>query len=218
MRRDHGVLEKHFRHWRDKGLLTADQETELRRASDELAQSGASTIVRTALALLGGALLLAGLILLVAENWGAIPHAAKLGSWAVLQCLFLYLAHDLGARFRERTFLSETFAFVAGGWVLAGIALVSQIYHLDSRPPNGVWMWLILVLPMAWLMEQRATAVVLFAALTSGLAMEVESNDSWLHANRLDNPWLFLAVPLLAAGLLSFLPRPATILRSVVGL
>lgn len=217
MSRDTKVLDRHFRHWRDKGLVTPEQEAGLRHASAELDRGAASTIVRTALGVLGGGLLLAGLILIVAENWGAIPRFGKLGVWAALQCGFLYLTYELGRRFRDRPYLAEAFALVAGGWVLGGIALVSQIYHLDARPPNGIWLWLALVLPAAWLLARRATAAVVFVALTSALVLEVGAKDSWLHAARADNPWLFLAIPVLVAALVSWLPHPTAWLRDWVG-
>ena len=126
--------------------------------------------MRTALAGLGGGLLLAGLILIIAENWEALHRSLKLGGWALLQLAFLFVAYRLGQLWRDRPALAEAIAFVAGGWVLGGIALVSQIYQLDSRPPNGIWLWLILVLPAAWLLERRAVAAVVFIALLSGFA------------------------------------------------
>ncbi|HLA78998.1 MAG TPA: DUF2157 domain-containing protein [Vicinamibacteria bacterium] len=217
MSRELKVLERHFRHWRAKGLVGPEQETDLKQASAELVRSSTSSVVRIALGGLGAGLLLAGLVLIVAENWGAIPRYAKLGCWAALQVGFLYLAHWLGERFEDRPYLAEAFALLAGGWVLGGIALVSQIYHLDSRPPNGVWLWLALVLPAAWLLARRATAAVVLTALTVALALEVGEADSWLRATRVDSPWLFLAIPILAAGLVSWLPHPAAWLREWVG-
>lgn len=217
MSRDLRVLERHFRHWREKGLVAADQEAALREASAELDRGRASSVLYVALGGLGGGLLLAGLVLVVAENWGAIPRLVKLGGWAVIQCALLYLARDFAERFKGRAFLSEPLAFVAGGWVLGGIALVSQIYHLDSRPPNGVWLWLALILPLAWALPWRATAAVVLVALTAALGLEVAASDSWLHAPRAEGPWLFLAIPMLSAALVSWLPTPVGGLRGWVG-
>ncbi len=186
MSRDLKVLDRHFRHWRDKGLVTPEQEAGLRHASAELDRGAASTIVRTALGVLGGGLLLAGLILIVAENWGAIPRFAKLGVWAALQCAFLYLTHELGRRFQDRPYLAEALALVAGGWVLGGIALVSQIYHLDARPPNGIWLWLVLVvlvpgstghLLLAWSHRHVSSK----ASICAGLPAPVSSRNSTLY-------------------------------------
>ncbi|HET9314637.1 MAG TPA: DUF2157 domain-containing protein, partial [Vicinamibacteria bacterium] len=213
---EQSLLDRHFRHWRHQALLSAEQEARLREASLDLSRSRTGSIVRTALGLLGGALLLAGLVLVVAENWPALPPWLKLSAWASILSLVL-----LGARACERTdgrsALAEGLALVACGWVLGGIALVSQIYQLDARPPNGVWMWLGLVLPAAWILRARTVSVCLFVALVWGLALEAGARDSLVFARHADGPWLFLAIPWLAAALLSWLPRAWSGLRGWVG-
>ena len=211
------ILDRHFRHWREKGLLAAEQEALLRAASAELDQGRASVVVRAALGLLGGGLLLAGLILVVGENWALIPRLVKLGTWAAIQVALLFGAFRLGLRFPDRAYLSDALSLVAGGWVLGGIALVSQIYHLDSRPANGLWLWIVLVLPMAWVLRTRGTAAALFVALTAALSAEAGADDSWVHASRAEGPWLVLAIPMLSAALVSLAPVPARFLCSSVG-
>jgi uncharacterized membrane protein len=49
----------------------------------------------------GGGLLVAGLILMVAENWEALHRAVKLGGWALLQRVFLLAAHNLGRNLEQ---------------------------------------------------------------------------------------------------------------------
>jgi uncharacterized membrane protein len=218
MSRDLKVVDRHLRHWRDRGLVAAELEDRLRQSSRELERSRAGGVLRTALALLGGALLLAGFVLIVAENWMALPRGVKLAGWAALLVAFLAASHELAGRFPERPALSESLALVAGGWVLAGIALVSQIYHLEARTPNGIWMWLFLVAPGAWLLPRRALAAVLFVAVVAALSLEVGEADSWVHALHVETPWLWLAIPLLAATVVSWLPRPLPELRSWLGL
>lgn len=217
MTREWKVLERHFRHWREKGLVPAELEVQLRSASDELAKGSAGRVMRTALGGLGGALLLAGLTLVIAENWEVLDRGVKLAGWGILQVGFLFAAYHLGRLFPDRPALAEALTLVAGGWVLAGIALVSQIYHLDARPPNGVWLWLVLVLPAAWLLERRAVSAVVFVALVAGFTLETAQNDSWVHAREASSPWLWLAIPLLAAALASWLPRAASFIGDWVG-
>lgn len=217
MSRDLKSLDKHLRHWREQGLVDADLEVRLRRSSEEFDRSGVSNVLRTALALLGGALVLAGLTLVIAENWMVLHRGVKLAGWSILLAAFLAASHEAARRFPDRSALGEAFTLAAGGWVLAGIALVSQIYHLNARPPNGIWLWVALVLPAAWLLDRRATAVVLFAGLVAGLTLEVREADSIVHANTVEGPWLWLAVPLLAATAVSLLPHPWPGLRGWVG-
>lgn len=218
MSRDLKLLERHFRHWRQEGLLSADVESALRLSSGQLVQRSTNTVVRTALGGLGGGLLLAGLILIAAENWEALHRGLKLGGWALLQLAFLLAAYHLGRAWPDRPALAEAMSLVAGGWILGGIALVSQIYQLDSRPPNGIWLWLFLVLPAAWLLERRAVRAVIFIALVWGLALEAGQSDSIFRADRMDGPWIWIGIPLLAAGLASGLPSPPRFLRDWTGL
>src|SRR3990172_5070268 len=90
MARDDRVLDRHFRHWRDRGLVTPELETRLREASAELAPPETGIVVRQALALLGGGLLLAFLALLMAlaaetmagDSWVHCRDAA--GPWLIL--------------------------------------------------------------------------------------------------------------------------------------
>ena len=207
MSRDLKTLDRYLGHWRAQGLVDAALEFRLRKSSEELDRSGAGSVLRTALALLGGTLVLAGLMLIVAENWMVLPRGVKLAGWALFLAGFLAASHEAARRFPDRSALAEAFTLVAGGWVLAGIALVAQIYHLNARPPNGIWLWLALVLPAAWLLERRATAAVLFAGLVAGLALEVVERDSIVHANKVETPWLWLAIPLLAGIAVSLLPH-----------
>lgn len=197
--------------------MSAELEARLRASSRELSRTSAGATVRIALAALGGALLLAGLTLVVAENWQVLPRTAKLAGWAAIQFALLLAADRLGRGFLTRTLLAGALTFAAGGWVLAGIALVSQIYHLDSRPANGIWLWLVLVLPGAWLLERTTTSAVVFVALVTGLFMEAFENDSLVHVRNAEGPWLWLALPALAVTLASWLPRPAAGLRDWVG-
>lgn len=213
MSRDENILDRHFRQWRDEGLLSPELEARLRTASAGHDLARAASVVRLALGLMGGGLLLAGLVLVVAENWLAIPAWSKLAGWAVIQALLLCGADAFGRRL-PRPALAEALALAAGGWVLGGIALVSQTYQLDARRPNGLWLWLALVLPAAWVLRQRATAAVVVAAFTGALALEVAEPGSLVHAHRLGGPWLWLAIPWLAAALASWLPRPWPALRT----
>jgi uncharacterized membrane protein len=211
-------VDRHLARWRAEGLVDEELAARLRASSAAADHAGgSSTVVRTALALLGGLLVLAGLFLVVAENWQLLGRGVKLAGWAVLLVALLAASQEAARRFPGRRALAEAFALIAGGWVLAGIALVGQIYHLDARAPNGIWLWLALVLPAAWLLERRATAVVVFTAIVSGLVLEFGLRDGILHAASVESPWLWLATPLLAGAAASFLPHPWRPLRGWLG-
>ena len=99
MSRDLKVVDKHLRHWRGQGLVDAELDARLRASSEELDRSGVSTVLRTALALLGGALVLAGLTLVVAENWMALSRGVKLAGWAIVLAAFVAASEEAARRF-----------------------------------------------------------------------------------------------------------------------
>lgn len=213
--RERSILDRHFDAWRAAGLITPELEARLRQSSAELQQRKAGGLVMKALGALGGALLLAGLVLIVAENWDALPRAVKLGAWAALQVALLAGAHRMGQA--RQIAVAEGLALAGSGWVLAGIALVSQIYQLSSRDPNGVWLWLALIVPVAWVLPRRAVTVSVFAALVAVLLLEAHEADSWIKVADAEGPWLWMAVPLLAAVLVSWLPTRVHALQAWTG-
>jgi len=213
--REQSVLDRHFAAWRAAGLITPELEASLRQASLGLRRQRTGGLVMKALGALGGALLLAGLVLIVAENWDALPRAVKLGAWAAIQVALLGGAYRLGQA--GHIAVAEGLALAGGGWVLAGIALVSQIYQLSSRDPNGVWLWLALVAPVAWVLPRRAVTLTVFTALVAGLLMEVREADSWVKAANAEGPWIWMAVPLLATALVSWLPTRVSALQGWTG-
>jgi len=193
------LIESHLRLWRAQGLIDAEIEERLRAASLAAVEGRQSRKVLAALMTLGALFVLAGLILLVAENWEAIPPSVKLAAWAALQAGFL--SGYLHAQNRGYGRVAETCALVAGGWVLAGIALVGQIYHLQSRPVNGVWLWAALLVPALWLLERATTTRMLFVgSLTLALWIETGDRESWLHQGYDTVFTVGYAVPLVAAA------------------
>jgi uncharacterized membrane protein len=211
------VVLKHVRHWQQRGLVADVQAAELLAASEELLRGGTSLLVKGTLAGLGAGLVLAGAGLVAAEHWFTIDRFAKLGGWALLQVAFLALAHDLGRRFPDRPALAEASSLVAGGLVLAGIVLVAEIYHLDGRNANAVWLWLALVLPMPFALPRRTPAAVVGAALLLALTFEVFEPGSPVRVREADGPWLWLGLPLLAAAAASRLPRAPESIRGFAG-
>lgn len=149
-----------------QGLLDAPTLSALRALAEEREKGRGVLSLAAVLGWLGGGVAALGVILLVSANWGSITDAVKLGG---LLCL-LAATHGAGLWIRfsgsdlHRT--AEALHFLGAGLFLAGIGLVAQIYHLDSRPPNGVLLWFVAILPLAVLLRSPAiTLLTIFAAL-----------------------------------------------------
>ncbi len=106
-----------------------------------------------------------GVILLFAYNWERIPKFAKLA--AVFASLAA--AHAAGIYFRARqigkNFLPDAMHLLGTMLFGAGIWLVAQIYHIDEHYPNGLLIWGLGALFLAWALpsiSQGVGAAVLF--------------------------------------------------------
>lgn len=156
------------------------------------------------LAIFGGLLVSAGVILLVAANWEAIPRAVKLVTGVVL----LVATHGAGwywGRGGEhgRPVLAEALYLVGAGLFLANIALVGQTYHLSSRSPNGILLWWIGIAPLAWILRSRLQYVLLLSAIVLWLGLELNEPGGWIYFRgeaRQSMFYLLVGVAAAAAG------------------
>jgi uncharacterized membrane protein len=64
----------------------------------------------------------------------------------------------------------------AGLW-LTNIALLGQIYHLSSRPPNAFLLWLAGIAPTAWILRSKALFSLSLVAGVIWLGAELNTSD-----------------------------------------
>lgn len=143
-----------------KALLELAQQNEAPRGVGKLATSAG---------ILGGLGLTLGIILVFAANWQEIPE------WFKLSGLFLlFLASHVGGLYLRRPncdhpAMAETLSFIGGGLFLAGLALVTQIFHINEDPARGVLAWFFATIPLALLLRSAPlTGMAVVAALTWG--------------------------------------------------
>lgn len=130
-----------------------------------------------------GVLLIAtGIVHFIATHWDDIPKFVKLGG--IVAALLGF--HHFGYRLAEEPgrWPRAGTALTAGGVLLFGaaLALVSQIYHLESTP-NGILLWWGLNLPFVLLTRSRVVLSIV-AALFSIWA--IWQTIDWLDARDLD--------------------------------
>lgn len=133
----------------------------------------------------GSLLIGLGLILMLAHNWDQFSRAIK--------TIFAFLPLIIGQLFagysilkkKSRTWkeASGTFLFFAVG---ASIALVSQIYHLPGDLSSFLLTWIVLCLPVIYLLKSHVLAIlhIVFAtyfACESGYGYSSSGNSPWLY-------------------------------------
>lgn len=134
------------------------------------------------LGMIGGALLLTGICLVISSNWQAIGDWTKIGGLIALLIGSYAAGWRLGIAPGNFPRTGDACFMLGAGLLLAGIALVSQIFHLNSRPPNGVLVWWIGIAAVPWLVRSVGAQFLSLAAGLLWLGMEMAQPDSWLSA------------------------------------
>jgi uncharacterized membrane protein len=152
----------------DGKIIDANSAESLRRHyAPPIKQSRSLSIGLTISAVLGGLLIGAGIILLLAHNWDDLTRPTR----AVLSILplmigvllagYAILRRSDSAAWREG---SGVFYFLSIG---ASIALVSQTYHLYNDLSGFLFAWLLLTLPLIYLLRSGTVFIGYLACLVA---------------------------------------------------
>jgi uncharacterized membrane protein len=165
--------------WVTDGLITSEQR-ELIIARHPLATPQHNRFLGI-LAGIGGALLVVGISLVIKANWDQIGDWLKIGGLVAL----LVGSYTLGWRLKlspgRYPKTGDACLMIGSVLFLLGIALVSQIYHINSRPANGVLLWWAGIAFTPWITRARGVQLVSLIAGTTWLGMEFGAPDSWLR-------------------------------------
>ncbi len=165
--------------WVSDGLVTAIQRDAI-LARHPVPAAGANRFLAI-LAGIGGSLFVVGVSLIIKSNWD------QLGDWVKIGGLLALLAgsYTLGWRLKiapgHYPKTGDACLMVAAVFFLLGIALVSQIFHINSRPANGVLLWWAGIVVLPWLTRAKGMQVVSVVAGLTWLGMELAARDSWLQ-------------------------------------
>lgn len=144
------------------GLIPAETDLgRLRAYCDSQCGASSQNATRTILLLsiiLGAGLVAAGIILLLAWNWNALPRPVRVcASLAPLLISSILGGHAIrsgkGAAWREPS------GVAMGASIATAIALVSQIYNCDGCLGDFMAVVLPLCTAMAWLLRSRSLAI-----------------------------------------------------------
>jgi uncharacterized membrane protein len=161
-------IESKLVRWRDAGLI--DEALRVKLAAFEEAQR--RPIGLYTLGVLGGGTIALGLVSIVAANWDAIPAALKLACDLLLGALLATATYTSAQR--AKPLLTETLVTVFYGFTLASLALVGQIYQLDTPTYQALLVWSLATLPLVLLGSSRYLAALFLCGLaaTHGLSLE----------------------------------------------
>jgi uncharacterized membrane protein len=154
-------------------------------------QSGSPTGKNKQLLLFGilGAFLVGiGLLFIVANQWEELPRSVKTA------CAFLLLIVPQMAcvyamyKKQDKAVWLESTALILFFAVSANISLVSQIYHINGDSSTFILTWMVLTVPLVYIMNSSAVAIAyLIGILSYSFAIRIDGMALW--SNHL--PWLF---------------------------
>lgn len=165
--------------WVSDGLIAPEQRTAL--LARHPATTSSSQRFLGILGMVGGALLLVGISLIIKANWEYIHDWVKIGGLLALLSGSYFAGWHLKIAKGTYPRIGDAWLMVGAVLFLLGIALVSQIFHIDSRPANGVLLWWVGIAAVPWLTQARGAQLVSTTAGLIWLGMELGSRDSWLR-------------------------------------
>jgi uncharacterized membrane protein len=169
-------LLKDVKRWRTEGWIGADGE---RKILDDIAARGTGIGLPSALAVLASVLLGFAAISFVAAHWADMARSLRL----ILLLSLIAIGYAIAAVFdrRGQKAFSEAAILFAIAMFGASIMLISQMFHIDGNPPDGVLLWMLGAIFAGWVLQSHtalAIAMVL-AALWSGMHTGETGHVHW---------------------------------------
>ncbi|MEQ9509459.1 MAG: DUF2157 domain-containing protein [Alloalcanivorax xenomutans] len=169
------ALRREMQQWLAEGLIEEDQARRiLARYGNGLEASGGSLGARV---LTACALLFIGLALLlvVSAHWDGLPRGVRFAALLALTVATNGVGVWRWGRHGE-----------GGGWLFLGavcygasIMLGGQMYHLGEHFPNGVLLWMIGTLPVAFFSRRLLVTLLLVALTALWMVMETPFSPPW---------------------------------------
>ena len=160
-------VERDLERWRAAGWVTLAGAAEIRKDLAKAPGMGLAGV----LGILASVLLAFGVFSFVASHWDEMPRLARLALlfgllWAGYAAAGVLYARDMRA-FGDAAVL---FAVAVFG---ASIALISQMFHIDSHPPDGVYVWWIGALVAGVLLRSNPALALAMVLVCVWTAMEM---------------------------------------------
>lgn len=168
-----------------KGIIKQDQADKLKEHFGEAEEKPAYHIGFIVAGILGALLIGGGIILIFAYNWENLSKTWRtILSFAPLVIAQIFYGY---AFFKKR----DSITWVEGAsiflmlMIAASIALISQTYHISGAIENFLWIWLVLSIPLMYLLQASLVAIVYQIGIASWAMQRDDSDSVWY--------WLLLA-------------------------
>lgn len=190
------------------GILTREQATKMQEYYGEVEEKPAFNLGFLVAGTLGALLVGSGIILIFAYNWEDLSHTWRtILSFTPLIIAQLFYGYAFFYRRDDVAWAEGTSAFLML-MVAASIALVSQTYHIWGEPETFLWSWMLLSVPLMYLMNSSLVTIIYLIGIASW-TMQVRGADSVWY-------WLLLALAIPHLGI-NWCKRTQALRRDALG-
>lgn len=153
-------VERLISSWKEQGLIDNDTAEKLLR---DLHARRSGIGLGAVLATIGGVLLGAAIILLIAANWQEIPRIVRVIS--VFAMIWVCYIGGVWRRLKDDVVFSKALFMIGAATFGAGIAMVGQMYHMSGDEVSAALLWTCGVFVSAFLLRESVlSAVAMFIA------------------------------------------------------
>lgn len=193
MARNKRLVQREISDWARRGLIDAETAG---RLSADVDRRSAGFSISGVLIVMSALLFSAGLLILIASNWEAMPRLLRVGLVAAI----ILAANGCGAWAASlgRNYLADALWLIGLAAFGSGMALVGQMYHLSGNESGLYIIWWVAAVASALLLRSKALTSASMALACAWL-FSLLGQDGFGHDG--DLPWNMHAfVPMLAIG------------------
>jgi uncharacterized membrane protein len=165
--------------WVIEGLVTEDQRSAIIQRHP--AKTGTPARFIAIVATVGGLLFTVGVSLVIKSNWQAMGDWIKIGGLVFLLVGTYAAGWNLKMADRHLMKTGDACLMMGGLFFLCGIALVSQIFHLNSRPATGLLVWWIGIMAVPLFTVAKGAQFLSVVAGLVWFGSEMTTRGSWIE-------------------------------------
>jgi hypothetical protein len=165
--------------WVGAGLITDEQRAAILARHPAKEGSGGRFI--GIVATVGGLLFAVGVSLVIKANWESLGDWTKIGGLVALLVGSNVAGWKLKLAGEHLPKTGDACLMIGGIFFLCGIALVSQIFHLNSRPATGLLVWWAGIVVVPWLTGSKGAQFLSIVAGLAWLGYEMVTPGSWIE-------------------------------------
>lgn len=168
--------------WVSRGIISPEQSERLKSHYGAVEAKPAFNVGFLVAGMLGALLVGSGIILIFAYNWEDLSRTWRtILSFVPLIIAQIFYGYAYFYRRGDLAWTEGVSAFLML-MIAASIALVSQTYHIWGEPETFLWSWLLLSVPLMYLLNSSLVTIIYLIGIASW-TVQVRGSDSvwyWL--------------------------------------